>query len=347
MLFLSNDRGFTLTELLIAIVISLILLAAATATYISQNRSYVAHESVSEVNTQSKIAHDLIANEVKSAGFGVPDDLNANPINGMTNVVTPSDNAGAGGSDAVTIISGRMLGQLWPVGVGPGTTPCPAAPNEYKIPAVAAVDIIYSGTLRPNTTDMSNLSIDTVEFATASSVANPGFAVTLSQNLGRQYPLFDTDGDGMCDTGRPVYLIEDITFCVDAGSLLRRIRRNAALPGCTGIGSSNNEVLAENVEDLQLTYAVDNNSDGQIDDQDGSGMLDAGDFLNGNDPIITADPSIIRAVQVNVLARTDKPDVNFTGLGNPPALVANNPHATTNDNFKRRWWQTIITIRNQ
>ena len=46
-----NNTGFTIIELLIAILISMMLIAAATATYIAQNRSFTAQESVSEVNT--------------------------------------------------------------------------------------------------------------------------------------------------------------------------------------------------------------------------------------------------------------------------------------------------------
>jgi hypothetical protein len=71
------------------------------------------------------------------------------------------------------------------------------------------------------------------------------------------------------------------------------------------------------------------------------------DFVDGDDPAIVADPSIIRAVRINILARADKPDVNYTGLGNPPLAIENRVHGQPNDNFRRRLWQKIITIRNQ
>jgi prepilin-type N-terminal cleavage/methylation domain-containing protein len=336
-----NNQGYTLVEMLIAVVISTMLIAAASATYISQNRSYVAQESISEVNTQSMIGHSIVADAVRGAGFGIPDDLNENPINGYTTVITPLDSAAS--TDAITIVTGRLIGQIWPVGVGPGGMACAAAPPLTRLPpSINQIDIVYSGTERPNNTDKQNLSMDGIEFANATSVNS--MTVTLAKNLAHQYPFLDTTGDTNCDTGRPVYLVEDVTFCVDANATLRRIRRSAVLPACTGAVSSDDEAIAENIEDFQLAYAVDADGDGQIDDLDGSSMLDDGDFVDGG---AVADPATIRAVRINVLARTDKPDVNFQGLGSRPAIIENRPLVQVNDSFKRRWWQKIVKVRNQ
>ena len=43
-------------------------------------------------------------------------------------------------------------------------------------------------------------------------------------------------------------------------------------------------------------------------------MLDDGDFINGG---AVGDNADIRAIRINVLARTDKADVNYQGMGNP------------------------------
>jgi prepilin-type N-terminal cleavage/methylation domain-containing protein len=341
---LKSERGYTLTELIIAIAIGTILIAGASATYVTQNRSYVAQESVSEINTQSKIAHDLIVNDIRSAGFGIPTDMNQDPINGFTNIVTPVDNTNT--PDAITLVGGyRMIGTLWPAGVGPGA-PCPAT-----IPLGSTqVRIIYTGTDAPNTTNNRFLSIDGVDFVQVQACTLGGNGscdnntITIDRPLSQEFPLLDTDGDGLCDTGRPVYLVEDATFCVDNNSILRRIRRNANPNNCTGTATSENEAIAENIEDLQFAYAIDANADGRIDDQNGNGTVDAGDFLNG---AAVADPSTIRAVRVNILARADRPDPNYLGLGNPPAAIENRNHNPTNDNFRRRWWQSITAMRNQ
>jgi type IV pilus assembly protein PilW len=343
MLFLKNDSGYTLTEVLIAIVIGFILIAGASATYISQNRSYVAQESISEVNTQSKIAHDIITNDLKSAGFGTPLDMNLDPVNTYTTVVIPVDNANA--PDAVTLVGGfRIIGTLWPAGVGPGI----ACPANVAL-GTTSVRIIYSGTEGPNISDNRFMNIDGIDFIEVSNctIGADGRCsstpITLDRPLTQDFPLLDTDGNGLCDTGRPVYLVEDATFCVDNNATLRRIRRNANPVNCTAIGTSDNEAIAENVEDLQFAYAIDADEDGQVDEQLIDGVFDDNDFITG----AVADPATIMAVRVNVLARSDRPDPNYRALGNPPAAIENRNHIPTNDDFKRRWWQTIVTMRNK
>ena len=337
-------KGYTLIEIMIAIAISLVLIAGASATYIAQNRSYVAQESISEVNTQSKIAQNIIANALKSGGFGTPAEMDLDPVNGYTAVVTQVDNFDA--PDAITIVGGfRMIGTLWPNGGGPGMA-CPAS-----VPLGASqVSINYSGTERFNTSDKRFISIDGVDFAQISNCTpdgngdcNPN-AITIDRSLSQSFPLVDDDGNGTCDTGRPIYLIEDVTFCVDAASSLRRIRRNANVAGCTGAGTSDDDEIAQNIEDLQFAYAMDADGDGQTDDIDSNGIIDSADFMNGN---MVTDPSTIRAVRINVLARADRADPNFKSQGNPPAGIENRAHNPTNDDFRRRWWRTIVTMRNQ
>jgi prepilin-type N-terminal cleavage/methylation domain-containing protein len=324
-------RGFTLTEVMVAMVIGMLLIAASTATYISQNRSYVTQENVSEINTQSKIAHDMISNDIKTAGFGIPLDLNMDPVNGITTVITPLDSAAQ--PDAITIVGGfRMVGRIGPTAAA--GTPCRVNSASQN------VVVNLSGTDAPNTTDNRFVSVDGIDYA---EVIATGGVTTLDRPLTGTYHL--SNG---CTEGRPVYLVEDVTYCVDANSVLRRIRRGANAAACAGSGTSDDEAIAENIEDLQFAYAVDAVPPlGEIDDLNGNNMVDGGDFVDGDDPAIVANPSIIRAVRINILARADKPDVNYTGLGNPPLAIENRVHGQPNDNFRRRLWQKIITIRNQ
>ena len=343
MLCHKNNHGYTLIELVIAMGIGTLLIAAASATYVAQNRSYVAEESISETNTQSKIANDLFINDMRSAGFGTPTNMNVDPINGYTTIVTPVDSAA--NTDAVTIVGGfRMVGTLWPPGVGPGS-PCP---NNVPL-GTQQVRIVTNGIDGPNMTDNRFISIDGINFATVLNCTILGGVcdnntLTIDRPLSQNFPLVDNDGDGICDAGRPVYVVEDATFCVDGNAVLRRIRRNAVPAACASVAASDDDAIAENIEDFQLAYAVDLNNDGQIDDQNGSGTVDAGDFLNAG---LVVNFASIRAVRVNIVARTDKPDPNYQGLGSPLALVENRARAQVPDNFKRRWWQSMITMRNQ
>ncbi|GBE03924.1 hypothetical protein BMS3Abin09_00847 [bacterium BMS3Abin09] len=351
-----NTNGYTIIELMISIVIGMMLIAAASATYIAQNRSFTAQDSVSEVNTQSKIAHDLVSNFIKSAGFGVALDMSTEPVNGYTQKITPIDSSS--GPDAITVVGGfRWVGSLWPTGATPGTTTCAAPPAlPTSVPQNALnVQIIYNSDLRPNEgpnmTDRSFLSIDGIDFVEVSSCSvgangNCGAAVILSNPLTQDFPLQDTTlvPDGICNVGRPVYLVENITFCVNTvDNTLRRIARTtpAGAASCTGITTSIDEVMADNVEDLQLAYALDTDGDGEADDPGSDGL--ANDFVSGGS---VADASTIKAVRVNVLARTDRPDPQYTNLGSRPTVIENYTQPVVIDSFRRRWWQTIVSVRN-
>ncbi len=299
------NRGYTLVEVMIAIVIGLILISSVAATYVVQTRSYVTQESVAEVNNQSKVAHDLIVHDIKMAGFGTPNDMNLDPINALTTMIVPVDSTSS--PDAITIVGGfRMIGTIWPVGTASGG-PCP----DYLNIGDATLDIVLSGTTVPNLTDMSYLTFDGIQYVQATSVttATGRSRIIFDPPLPRNFPLVDSDGDGNCDSGRPVYLVEDVTYCIDNNLTLRRIRRSANVASCTGSGNSDDEVIAENIEDLQFKYALDTDGDGILDDPDADGEIN---FYDGSS---VADPTTIKAVRINVLARSDRPDPNFKSKG--------------------------------
>ena len=329
-----NDKGYTLIELLVSVVIAMILMVSVSATYVAQNRSFTAQESVAELNSQSKTSHNLIAATIREAGFVLdfthPDSPAA--INGFSNIITPLDGGGAG-SDAITIITANNIGQLWPTGIGPGIITC----GPYiGVQDTSFVDIIVlPGADAPNAAERSNLILD-IDYAQVVAASAFGFGVTLSKSISHRYPLLDTFNDTFCDTGRPVYLLEDITFCLDGSSNLRKIRFGAVPGACaSGLPGSVNEIIAENIDDLQFAYATG--------DLNGNGILDDGDFIDGN---LIADFSGIMAVRINILARSDRTSDNYTGMGNPPAVIENRANAQPGDAFKRRWLRSIIVKRN-
>ena len=98
-----NDRGFTLIETMVAVVISMMLIAAASVTYVVQNRSYSAQENVTEMNTQVKVAHDLIKRTIKGAAFSFTWDMSTEiptTLFGSNSVIVPNDSTTA--PDAIT-----------------------------------------------------------------------------------------------------------------------------------------------------------------------------------------------------------------------------------------------------
>jgi len=65
----SDDRGFTLMELLVAMGISMVILGAITGTFMTQTRFYNVQEQVNEMQQNARAAMDLMTREIKFAGY--------------------------------------------------------------------------------------------------------------------------------------------------------------------------------------------------------------------------------------------------------------------------------------
>ena len=65
----NKEGGFTLAELLVAMLISGIILAAITGTFIIQSRFYDVQEQVTEVVQTARASMDMMSREVRMAGY--------------------------------------------------------------------------------------------------------------------------------------------------------------------------------------------------------------------------------------------------------------------------------------
>jgi type IV pilus assembly protein PilW len=66
---MNTSNGFTLVELMITVAISGIIIAAIYSAYISQQRTYLAQEQVAEMQQNIRAAIDMMAREIRMAGY--------------------------------------------------------------------------------------------------------------------------------------------------------------------------------------------------------------------------------------------------------------------------------------
>jgi type IV pilus assembly protein PilW len=64
---LRSATGFTLTELMVAMSIGMVVLAAVTTTFMAQARFYNAQEQINEMQQNARGALDVITRELKMA----------------------------------------------------------------------------------------------------------------------------------------------------------------------------------------------------------------------------------------------------------------------------------------
>ena len=69
----NRENGFSLIELLFAMGIFMIILAAITSAFISQRKSYDVQEQIAEMTQGARSAMDMLSTEIRLAGYRLPD----------------------------------------------------------------------------------------------------------------------------------------------------------------------------------------------------------------------------------------------------------------------------------
>lgn len=87
----TSERGFTLIELMVAMLLGLVVVAGVGSVFLSNQRVYRTNRALSDVQDSSRIAFELLARDIRNAGLTacnnsnrVSNVLNAGPVNGGT-----------------------------------------------------------------------------------------------------------------------------------------------------------------------------------------------------------------------------------------------------------------------
>jgi prepilin-type N-terminal cleavage/methylation domain-containing protein len=257
-----KSQGLTLIELLVAMAISVILTAAIYRTFIGQHRTYTVQEQVVDMRQNVRVAINRMMREIRMAGFGdVSSVLPITTIDGtFNNIINPSndkDNIKGQYDDQITII-----GAFEKV-------------STLATDHTAATNIIQLLDLPKDTFDFINrkyICIGGLESYRVTNIDETGKRITLNGNLVNSHKV-----------GTPVFKIKAITYKLSLQNGIRVLEREDNTDGGGG------QDIAENIEDLQFRYTLE----------------------DGSESDSPADPSKIRLVRVTVNARTSMSDPDF------------------------------------
>jgi len=224
----SKNKGVTLIELLIALGISSILVAALYRTFIGQQKNYGVQERVADMQQNVRVAINRMMREIRMAGFGNVGDVlsQVGGVNGFTDVIIPNANG-------LTMVGGfRQM----------STLAANAAGGQNKITLANATDASQFDGAIHHYISIGGLESNTVQKRT-------GADLTLDQPLRVTHPV-----------GTPVFKIHAITYGIrdDSGTpvLFRNLYSNTT--------SSQRETVAENIENVQFEYFDDANPPNQL-----------------------------------------------------------------------------------
>jgi len=280
-------KGLTLIELLVAMAISAVLIAAIYRTFIGQYKTYTVQEQVVDMQQNARVAINRMMREIRMAGFGnVSSVLPIVTIDGtFNNIINPSndkDNIKGQHDDQITII-----GAFEKVSV-------------LVTDHAAGANIIQLSTLSKDDFDPDSnkkyVCIGGLESYTVTNVDEGGKRITLNGSLVNSHK-----------DGTPVFKIKAITYKLNLQKGIPVLEREDNTDGGGG------QDIAENIENLQFKYILDDESESDS----------------------PADASKIRLVRVTVNARTPMPDIEIRKEGE---LVK--------EEYRRRTISSNILVRN-
>jgi len=214
----NRSKGITLIELLIALVISSVVMAALYRTAISQQKAYIIQDEVIDMQQNLRNALSRMAREIRMAGYGFCKppanivDINGANSSQIINAVNGANN------DSITIVMADEVAKL-SQNAATGT-------NQIQLDVTGVFDNDKKKYLCIN--GLNNYLVQTVN----------GNLVTLTANLSEDHVINES-----------IHLLKAITFSITPNTT--NLVRNEN----TGDGD---QILADNIEGLQLQYTLSN-----------------------------------------------------------------------------------------
>lgn len=220
---LKKEKGLTLIELLIALVISGLLIAGLYRTFINQQKTYTIQEQVVDMQQNVRAAINRMMTEIRMAGFGnvsmvLPVSYSTGTFNNVLNLNTPT-------TGSLTIVS--CVGETSALAVEGGI-------GQNQITVSAFMD--GQGNPLFNTGDKKYISIGGLETHMITSIDSGTKTITLNGPLIYYHPV-----------GVPVYIVKALSYQVASVNGVPTLMRDENM----GDGP---QPQADNIEDLQFTY---------------------------------------------------------------------------------------------
>jgi type IV pilus assembly protein PilW len=306
-----NNLGFTLLELMIAMVIASIVAAAIMMSFDSQQKTQVNQQLVVEMQQDARAALYLMQQDIRMAGFdetwedantdGV-DDNRLSDIDGSGSAIDNDCDGSANVSDVGNDEANDIAGIVQ------------ASPHLIKIRLDENRDGNFCGVN------------DLITYALASD--------TLDSTI---------DGDGVADSGA-MDLRRDNQFVGDNLQPLARSIQAIAFAYAFDDDAGAPDGLVDTDAGGNIIWAFDSNGDGLLDkqlDSNANGVIDENDTpINLGTPVPI---SRIRAVRIWILARTRAPlrDHQYT-----KTYVVGDKVITSADDYERVLLTTTVNCRN-
>lgn len=242
-----RQSGLTLIELMIALALGLLLVAALGYLFIGNRQTYRAQDNIARLQENGRYAMEVLGQDLRMVGYIGCGALGEAAMNstaagaGAMAAPTPANVLGGTegpGADTLSLmrVDGRGAVLTAAMANAAAAVPIPASPREYA----AGTHFLIADCLNA---DLFRNSADVAGGATA--IAHAASALNNSANLSKAY-----GADAL------VFPFEGLTY-----SIQNNPAGNPALyRAVNGVGQE----VVENVKDMQIVYGVDSDGDGAV-----------------------------------------------------------------------------------
>lgn len=307
------EAGFSLIEVMSALVILAIALTAVFATFISQQKSFTVQNRVAEMQQNLRQAVEYMSRDIRLAGYGIPDNVAvpgaANPA-GITSIRSLYAVDNTTGPDQIYILYMFDMDANQP----PTTDNASGVPaNAGSITVPGTTGFLATGGELVLVTDGTTADLYETTAASGTTLTFGG-GYGYNSGHGKSYPA----GSPPVTVAKARFVRYYIDGTTDPAHPTLMVDR---------LGGAPPQPVADDIEDMQLTYGLDTGGDGIVD------TWTAG----------PATPSQIRQVRLQFIARTRLPEAGWAETR--PAL-GNRAAGTTPDGYRRRIYDIVIDVRN-
>ena len=316
---INTDKGVTLIELMIVLVIAGLLVGGIYTLFATQQRSYYVQDRVTGIQQDGRAVLNIMARDIRMAGF-----------------VTGAGSAGGFTDDSGTFsLSSDPAGDTFTYAIEPGNSN--TAPDTLTV-VLGIEELGIVDTTSGNLVTFENLDTNT-PFANA--VTNNVAFVAFDLHVGNLYQVssvnFSNDTitvvnftSGEKTVGGKAYWVKAVTYSVDSDALKRNENIGAGAESLAGGGETTV------VEDLQFAYQV---------------AGDTGWYNAPSEFPAGTSQANIEMVRINVTVRTAVEDATVadaeaTARFDQPALEDHTSGLNTDDGFRRRVYTTVVKARN-
>lgn len=314
---MKTQRGFTLVELMVSLVIFTFAIAGVLSVAVAMTRAYREQRHVIATENAVRAPLDFVVDAVRQASPGVSTATikDANDCTFAGSAISAIDNDDDPDELTVVYAAGGVVSTTHSAFTSASTSiAVPASQlDQFAIGDYVLVTDTNEGTL-----------VRVTGFGTA--------ALNISVTCATAFPA------GGYPAGSILVRAQRARFAIDKTSY-DGVPTLVVYPN----GSATAEPVAEGVEDFQVSLGIDADDNDMIDGDPNSHDTSDEWIGNGSPDLLVA--GSIRAVQIAIVSRDASP---LTGAASfyPPAMTLNHPGSTTADNYRRRMLSTIVEIRN-